>query len=101
MPAEQCICNAIDAGRVSFAARNAFDVSWLAVRLGDRAKEWAPARDLGNGAPRQVHARIGMDAIENKAATAQVGHGSAGRVAMHNEDARVSWAVAMSDGIDR
>src|SRR5262245_33492140 len=101
MPAEECIGNAIDAGRVSLATRHALDISGLAVRLGDRAEEWAPARNLGNGAPRQVHARVGVYAIENKATAAQVRQCLKPTVAMHDEEAGVGWPVAMVDGIDR
>src|SRR5262245_1718636 len=101
MAAEECIGNAIDAGCVSLAARDALDVFGMAVRLGDRAKEWAAKRDLGNGAPWQVHARVGMHTIENKATAAQVRQSSELRAAMHNEDAGVRRPVAMVDGIDR
>ena len=55
MPAKERVGDAVDAGRVGFAAGHALDIAGLAVRLRDGAEEALALNDLGNRSPRQVH----------------------------------------------
>src|SRR5262245_16570306 len=95
MPAEERVSHAVDTGGIGFPPRHAFNIAGLAVGLRDRSEKRCPTSELGKQAPRQIHAGIGMAAIEYEVATAKVCELSQSLVPVHDKDAPVRRARAI------
>src|SRR5262245_62396184 len=95
MPAEERVGDAVDAGRVGFAAGHALDIAGLAVRLRDGAEEALARDDVGDRPPRQVHARVRMPAVVDEVAAPEIGQSGEGGAAVDDEHAGVRRSGAM------
>ena len=62
----------VDRGCVGFAARDAIEIAGMTAGFNDLREERTAVGDVGQGAPRQVHPRIGMTAVEEKNAAAEI-----------------------------
>ncbi len=62
----------VDRGRIGFAACDAVEVAGMTAGFNDLREEGAAIGDVCEGAPRQVHPRIGMTVVEEEYAAAQI-----------------------------
>ena len=69
----ESVGDVVDCGRIGFTARDAVEVAGMTARFNDLREEGASIGDVCQGAPRQVHPRIGMTIVEEENTAAQIG----------------------------
>ena len=90
--------DAIDAGGLCLATGHAFEIAGLAVGFGNAGEEAFAAGEVGDHPARQVHAGIGMQAVQGEPAAAQVLHAPVVGITA-TPDGHGYWLVGADGGV--